>query len=349
MDLASIIKHYEPALIQRYGAMMSYDQRRALSAMRACRTERYGEMVMQCNNCQQTSHCYHSCGHRNCPRCQNHETTLWLERQRQKLLPVEYFMVTFTLPYELRALTRRHQKSIYGALFSCAIETLKQFGINDRKLGAAIAMTAVLHTHSRRLDYHPHLHVVIPGGCLNKKRRQWKSLQGKYLFNEFSLAVVFRAKLLEAIHGLDLPMPSNLPNEWVVDCQHVGRGKAALEYLSRYLYRGVLLENNILADDGQQVTFKYTDSETKATMTRTLKGEDFLWLLLQHVLPKGFRRARDFGFLHGNAKKMLALIQRALRVLILPQEEKARPSFRCALCKTPMHIVAFIPPLWRPG
>ncbi len=304
---------------------------------------------MQCSNCQQTSRCYHSCGHRSCPRCQNHETTLWLERQCQKLLPVEYFMATFTLPCELRTLARRHQKQIYKALFSCAIETLKQFGINDKKLGASIAMSAVLHTHSRRLDYHPHLHVVIPGGCLNKKRRQWKSMRGKYLFNEFSLAVVFRAKMLEAIKHLDLPTPHNLPKQWVVDCQHVGRGKGALEYLSRYLYRGVLAENNIIADDGNHVTFQYIDSETRSTMTRKLKGEDFLWLLLQHVLPKGFRRARDFGFLHGNAKKMLTLIQRTLRVVIPFFEETSRPSFQCTLCKTPMHIVAFIPPLWRAG
>ncbi len=349
MDLASIIEHYKPLLKQRYGTKLSDDQRHALSAMLLCRTKRYGEMVMQCGHCAQQHHCCHSCGHRNCPRCQNHETTVWLERQRKKLLPVEYFMVTFTLPYELRALTRRNPKLLYNAVFTCAVETLKQFGLNDKKLGAAMGMTAVLHTHSRPLDFHPHLHVVVPGGCLDKRRRQWKKMQGKYLFNEFALAKVFRGKLLDAIKDLELAVPSNIPKKWVVDCRHVGKGTHALDYLSRYLYRGVLSENNIVADDGNRVTFRYINSATKAVETRTLKGEDFLWLLLQHVLPKGFRRTRDYGFLHGNAKKMLTLVQRILRVVIPVCEKPQRPPFICPMCKSPMSIVAFFSPGWRSG
>jgi hypothetical protein len=111
-----------------------------------------------------------------------------------------------------------------------------------------------------------------------------------------------------------------LPDKWVVDCKHVGKGMPALKYLSRYLYRGVIGENNIIANQNGEVTFKYIDSHTGQTRYRTLEGEDFLWLVLQHVLPKGSRRVRDYGFLHGNARKLLVLIQLTLKVMVSPTQ-----------------------------
>ena len=197
---------------------------------------------------------FHSCGHRSCPRCQNHDTTLWLERQQQKLLPVDYFMVTFTLPYELRDWVWRNQKQLYALMIQCAVSTLKTFGVNEKKLGGDLGLTTVLHTHNRRLDYHPHLHVIVPGGCMNKKRNQWTKRQGDYLFNAFALAKVFRGCFLASAAQFRLP---KTPAKWVVDCQQVGRGLPALQYLSRYLYRGVISEKNIVSDDGHYVTFRY--------------------------------------------------------------------------------------------
>ncbi len=140
-----------------------------------------------------------------------------------------------------------------------------------------------------------------------------------------------------------------MPARWVVDCTHVGSGQPALEYLSRYLYRGVLSENNIIANHAGRVTFQYTDSRTDQTQTRTLKGEDFLWLVLQHVLPKRFRRVRDFGFLHGNAKKSLQLVQWALHVMLTFRSPRPRPVFRCPACHSPMAFVALLRPPWRFG
>ena len=349
MELASIIEHYQAPLRARYGAELLPVQKQALNAIVHCRSERYGEMVLNCEVCAQQQHYFHSCGHRSCPRCQNHETTEWLARQRQKLLPVDYFMATFTLPYELRAVARQHPKTVYNALFACACSTLKTFGRNNKKLGASLGMTAVLHTHSRRLDTHPHVHVVVPGGCLNRQRRQWKKMKGKYLFNALALARVFRGRLLAALLSEGLSLPAKLPNKWVVDCKHVGKGEPALKYLSRYLYRGVIRENNIITDRNGKVTFRYVDSQSGKTQTRTLKGEDFLWLLLQHVLPKGFRRVRDYGFLHGNAKSMLSLIQRVLGLWIEPKDKPPRPPFTCPTCKAVMKIIAFIRPNWRSG
>ncbi len=177
-------------------------------------------------------------------------------------------------------------------MFQCAVSTLKDFGRNDKHLAAELAMTVVLHTHNRRLDYHPHVHVIIPGGGVNQRRNEWRKLQGKYLFNGFRLATVFRGRLLNAIQQSGLALPKT-PKKWVVQCQSIGRGLPALQYLSRYLYRGVISNQNILSDDGDYVTFQYTDSQTKTLKTRRLRGEDFIALVLQHVLPKGFRRSRD--------------------------------------------------------
>ena len=174
-------------------------------------------------------------------------------------------------------------------------------------------------------------------------------MKGTTLFNALALAKVFRGRLLDALSSEGLSLPDELPRQWVVDCKHVGKGEPALKYVSRYLYRGVIREKNIIADRNGKVTFRYVDSQSGKMQTRTLKGEDFLWLLLQHVLPKGFRRVRDYGFLHGNAKSMLSLIQRVLGLLIEPKDTPARPAFRCPLCQAAMQIIAFIRPRWRSG
>ncbi len=138
----------------------------------------------------------------------------------------------------------------------CVSSTLKDFGLNPKNMGAEIGMTMVLHTHSRRLDFHPNVHVVVPGGGIDKQRRQWKKKKGKYLFNEFSLATVFRARFLEALKAAGLSAPKNVPAQWVVDCDHVGKSITALKYLSRYLYRGVLSERNIVSNKEGRVSFK---------------------------------------------------------------------------------------------
>lgn len=349
MELISIVEQFHDALVAQYSDRLLPGHRNALQAIRRCRTPDSGELQVRCAECEQAQWRALSCGHRSCPKCQNHEASTWLDRQQAKLLPVPYFMVTFTLPYELRPLAWSFQEQIYAMLFACAVSTLKDFGLNPKHLGAQMGMTAVLHTQTRRLDYHPHLHVIVPGGGLDRRRRQWKKIKGKYLFNAFNLARVFRARFLAAVSGAQLKIPVGVPNEWVVDCQPVGTGLPALKYLSRYLYRGVIAEKNILSCHNGEVTFRYRDSATGQTGTRTLKGEDFLWLVLQHVLPKGFRRVRDYGFLHGNAKRFLCLVQLILRVMLEPTPSRPRPVFKCPRCRAVMEITAFRRPAWLSG
>jgi hypothetical protein len=349
MKLADIVETYQTRFEQQYAKRITPPMRHAMAAVRDCRTPRYGEMRLRCTHCHAQASKFHSCGHRSCPGCQHYDTTQWLQRQTLKLLPVDYFMATFTVPRELRSLFWCQQSRCYAMLFECAVNTLKTFGINDPKLGAEQGMTAVLHTHSRQLAFHPHVHIILPGGCLLMQRRQWKKLHGNYLFNEINLAKVFRARFLDAMVRGGLLLPKALPAQWVVNCKHVGKGLPALQYLARYLYRGVISEKNILHDDGTHIIFRYLDSKTNTYHCRKLKGEQFLWRVFMHVLPKGFRRVRDFGLLHGNAKAMLHLVQLLLTVCIPTPTATPRPVFKCVHCQAPMRIAGFIPPAWRAG
>jgi hypothetical protein len=253
----------------------------------------------------------------------------WLERQRAKLLPVAYYLITFTLPAQLRALVYSNQRTAYDLLIKLAWQTLAEFGLNDKTLQGKLGATAVLHTHSRALNFHPHVHIVVPAGAIDTAHNRWRTKQGTFLFPEAALAAVFRGKWFQAMKEHDWKVWAQLPKKWVVDCEWVGNGEKALIYLGRYLYRGVLAEKNILRCEDGQVTFRYTDSGG-ATKTRTLAGADFLWLLLQHVLPKGFRRTRDYGFLHGNCKRLIQRLYLLLRLCAPKPKEK--PSLCCKQC-----------------
>jgi hypothetical protein len=349
MEMASIIDQYYSSYLKIHGHKALPSHLQTLNALRHCRTTQSGELFVKCTQCDNAEWRPLSCGNRHCPKCQNHAVSQWLDKQQVKLLPVPYFMVTFTLPRELRSLVYQHQKQAYALFFNCVVSTLKTFGFNPKHLGAEIGATLVLHTHSRRLNFHPHIHAVVVGGGINKQLCQWKKVKTNYLFNHKALAKVFRARFLAGLKKIGLTVPARFPQKWVVDCTEAGRGLSALKYLSRYLYRGVISENHIVSNKDGIITFSYIDSNTGKTEYRRLKGEDFLQLIVQHVLPRGFRRVRDYGFLHGNAKRIRTLIQLILRVVIPPVKPRRRPVFTCSCCKAEMVILAFRRYGKRPG
>jgi hypothetical protein len=275
MELASIINQYYDSFMAKYSGTLLPGHLNALNAIRRCRTPDSGEVYTLCHQCGHSQWNPMSCGHRSCPKCQNHETSRWIDRQQQKLLPAPYFMVTFTLPYSFRPLAWYHQKEIYPFLFSCAASTLKDFAANPKKLGVKAGMTIVLHTNNRNLDFHPHVHIIIPAGGVDKKSKQWKKKKGKYLFNEKAMAKVFRARFLHELNNAGFSIPKNTPKKWVADCEHVGAGITALKYLARYLYRGVISEKNIIANRDGKITFKYIDNN-KIVKYRTMDGVDFM-------------------------------------------------------------------------
>jgi hypothetical protein len=348
ITLARLIEQFEPDLLLRHGHHLLPSQVQALSAMARCRTRFAPQMLAQCSACGEQRCVPHSCGHRACPHCQQHESQLWLQRQLQSLVPATYFLITFTLPGELRALAWSHQRLVYPMLMQCAWQTLASFSRNDARLAATPGAVGVLHTHSRRLDLHPHVHMVMPAAALDTQRGLWRTKcrrprrrgqaaaaqagSGGFLFSHKALAKVFRAKLLAALQAAGLRLPDSLPATWVVDCRCVGDGQKALLYLGRYLYRGVVQEADILSCCGGKVTFRYRDARSGKAALRTLPGADFLWLVLQHVLPKGLRRVRSFGFLHPNSRRALRLLQLLHLRPARPPAQAApvpRPVWRC--------------------
>ena len=272
-----------------------------------------------------------------------------------------YFLITFTLPAQLRPLAWAHQRIVYAALMDCAWQTLREFAHNHRQLRGCPGAVAVLHTHSRALELHPHVHLAMPGAALDERQRLWRQLQRDqgYLFNHKALAKVFCGKLLDALKAQGLAPPLVLPERWVVDCKRLDHGGAAVVYLGRYLYRGVIQERDIVRCAQAQVTFRYRDSASGKNTTRTVSGTHFLWLVLQHVLPKGFRRSRNFGLLHPNCRhrQRLALLRMRLRPVTvgatascppgMPPFTQAptqpalseRPKLKCRCCGAAMVIV----------
>ncbi|PVZ71709.1 IS91 family transposase [Pelagibaculum spongiae] len=348
-QLIQLLRKHRDSFETQYRHQLNKDQRNAIHALLNCRVSSPVNSSWACTRCSYEDSLPMSCGHRHCPQCQQQTTSDWLARQQKKLLPVHYFMVTFTLPFELRCLAKTHPKALYKIMFTVSASILKNFG-QSKKLGD-IGFTTVLHTHSRQRNLHPHLHIIVAAGGFNTKTKQWKKGNQKYLFNAFALAKVWKARMLQAIHAhQSLWLPDYLPEKWVVDCRKVGFGLPALKYLSRYLYRGVLPDKDIIKTTDTQVTFKYQDSQSKTKKTRSLPILEFLWLIMQHVLPKGLQRVRDYGFLRGNAKKLryrILLVLSTLLDYIIPKKipEKTKPRRICPCCKEEMRCLGVVRPV----
>ena len=343
--LATVIETFAADFLAQYRNRLTAEHYRALTALQQCRSDASPMMQVKCTGCDHQKLVPHSCGHRHCPHCQHHESQQWLERQLNKQVPAEYFLLTFTLPAEFRALTWAHQSVVYAALMQCGWETVRTFSQNDKQLHGTPGAIAVLHTNTRQMEFHPHLHLVMPAAALDGKQKRWRTKRrGKakagYLFNHTALAKVFRAKMLAAIEAAGLRLPPRHPETWVVDCKSVGNGDKALIYLGRYRYRGVIAEKDIVECGNGQVRFRYRNARSGKRESRTVSGAHFLWLVLQHVLPKGFRRARNFGFLHPNCKRLIALLHLMLKFDPRPAASwfKKRAPILCTCCGAVMVI-----------
>lgn len=350
--LSAIIKTFEKAFLEKYRKVLLPSYKNALAAMKHCRSDQGLHMLAACSasDCSGQRYIPHSCGHRSCPHCQNHENWQWIENQLRKKVPARYYLLTFTLPEQLREIAWQNQKAIYSLMFACVQDLLKTFTRNDKTLQGTPGFTTVLHTKARNLDFHPHIHVLMPGASINTETGLWRVKSSKYLFSHKNLAQVFRAKLLEAMVSQGLKVPQTTPRDWVVDCKAVGNGDKAIIYLGKYLYKGVIEEKDILRCVDGNVTFRYLHARTKAYKTKTVSGEYFLYLLMLHVLPKGFQRTRCYGFLHPCCKKLITFLQCVLRVSLKfqTQQKKPRPDISCPVCGAPMKIVMtriYKPPL----
>ena len=203
LELADIFRLHGPEYRAKFSARMLPSHRRAMQDIENCRTESLGGQVYFCQQCQEQRYSYHSCKNRHCPKCQNEQANDWLKAQQSLLLPVPHFLVTFTLPAELRALARSNQKTIYNLLFRAAAAALQQLVQDPRFVGGRLGMVGVLHTWTRQLLYHPHVHYIVTGGGLTQDG-DWKSSRSDFLVPVKALSRIFRAKFRDALKQTEL-------------------------------------------------------------------------------------------------------------------------------------------------
>lgn len=314
------------------------DQFRALNSIRICRTAFAEGAVYGCEKCKSTKFVFHSCGNRACPNCQNHKTSLWLHRQKERLLPCNYFMITLTVPAELRRIPGRKRKQFFEAFFEASSNAIKE--LTYSRLGGTPGMVGVLHTNSRKLDFHPHIHYIVPAIVLNSDENTVKKITKKFFLHQQALANLFRGKLLSKLTALKISFPKHLYNiKWQADCDLKGNGAGALEYLSRYLVKGVVSQKALSYNKNGNICLTYIESKTKERKSKEFTEIALLKTLAGHVLPKGFRRIREYGFFAPAAKKTLAKIQLIFNARPPIEPKPQAPKVMCDCCKSPMRIL----------
>jgi hypothetical protein len=282
--------------------------------------------VYHCPDCDETVYRYHSCRNRHCPKCQGEKAYQWLEQQHDLLLPVSYFMLTFTLPEAIRPVARSHQNLIYDLLFRSSAAATQRLADDPRFIGGQIGMVGVLHTWGRTLIFHPHVHYLIPAGGWDGQT--WLPAREKFLLPVKALSPIFRAKFRDALRETDgfAAIPASAwDQDWVVHCQPVGNGLKAFNYLAPYIFRVAISNSRLISLDNDQVTFRYRDSNTGQSKLLTLEVFEFIHRFLQHVLPKGFVKVRYYGFLGPGARSKLTLIRQQLSPAVEPDSGAQPP------------------------
>lgn len=335
LELAEIFRRYRGAYEHRFGRLPSAEQR-VVHDIISCRTADLGGHLFVCDQCGVITERYNSCRNRHCPKCQKLEREQWLEKRQQELLPVPYFHLVFTVPHPLNPLFLTDPKTLYSLLFRATADTLLTIADDRKHLGAKIGFLAILHTWGQRLDLHPHLHVIVPGGGLSTDNKQWIASRRDFFLPVKVLSRVFRGKFLDEVQKMAQDgqpvFPSRLdPRDepsayrcwldelyaapWVVYSKPpFGGVERGLQYLARYTHRIAISEHRLRRIDDDRVVFEWKDYRDEGKLKlMSLKAIEFLRRFLMHVLPPGFHRIRYYGFLaNRNRTANLELCRRAL-------------------------------------
>ncbi len=353
--IQQIFREHGRTYLERFGDRFPGAHRKVIEAICECRQGGRGHHLFECPECGKCHVANSSCGNRHCPVCQHRKAVEWVYRRQLQLLPCTYFLTTFTLPEELRAVARANQTVVYKAMFNEASASLRTLEADKRFVGCKVAgFFGVLHTWGRQLQYHPHVHFVVPGGGLSKNRDQWVAVNGNFLVHVRALSKMFRARMQAAFkaEGLDERVPKSVwSRDWVVHCEAVGDGRATMKYLGAYVMKVAIAESRIAAYDGKTVRFKYQKVGSSKWRFMTLDVFEFMRRFLQHVLPKGFMKIRHYGFLSPNFGIPLQKIRElicALYELLRSRPLKIKPPqppkpLRCLRCRSIMKWMRFVP------
>lgn len=343
-EIADVFRRYGPAFQARYGRLLGPQHLLVLKALAACRTAQLGGHVLECDSCGHRKQAYNSCHNRHCPKCQASLRGQWFEDRQRDLLPVEYFHVVFTLPDQLGALALQNKTVIYNLLFRAASETLLEAAAGWKDLKARIGFFAILHTWGQKLDLHPHLHCVVPGGGISLEGDRWVSCPRGFFMPVRLLSRLFRGKFLAflkqahqrgelTLAGRLQPLDSDrafrswlgplYDKEWVVYAKPPWKSSEhVLKYLARYTHRVAIANGRLQSIDDGQVTFGYKDYRRQHRQrTLTLSAAEFIRRFMMHILPNGFVRIRYYGFL-ANAHRQEQL-QKIRELLGTPQPTMA--------------------------
>jgi hypothetical protein len=299
--IQEIFRTHGPAYLARFGARMPAEHKKVIAAIIACASPASGSLLYGCEACAQERLLPRCCGNRHCPGCQQHKAYAWLDMQLQRQLPTHHFMLTFTVPEQLRAFIRAHQRIGYAALFETSAAAIKKLAPDPKFLGADTpGFFGVLHTWGRQLQYHPHIHYLVPGGAVSSQDGRWHACSPGFYLPVHALSAIFRAKFRDAMQqqGLLAEIPAALWElDWNVNCQAVGSGQATLKYLARYVFKVAIADSRIVRFDDTEVVFRYRKVHSNRLRTMCLPAFEFMHRFLQHVLPTGFMKVRYFGFL----------------------------------------------------
>ena len=319
LEVADVFQRYGAEYLRKYANQMLPSHHRAFQDILSCRTPALGGHVYSCDHCDYQVYSYHSCKNRSCPKCCRGETELWLEKRQKEMLPVKYFHVVFTIPQELRPYVRSRQKVMYNILMKAAGRSLIKLADDPHYVGGLIGILAVLHTWGRTLEYHPHVHCLVPAGGVSPDR-QWLPARENYLVPVKALSKIFRAMFREMVTA-KLPDPM-IPEaawnkEWVVYCEPTIQGSnKVLDYLGRYVHRIAITNSRLLSIDDGKVTFRYQNCGDSQWKTMTLPANEFIRRFLQHVLPRGIHKVRYYGLWNPAHRNCL----RGLQIVLAPDQ-----------------------------
>lgn len=360
VELADILRLHGDDYQVRHSDRMLPSHFRAMRDIDCCRTPVMGGQIYTCPRCpDEYLYAYHSCKNRACPKCQNHETTRWIESQADYLLPVDYFMLTFTLPHAFNNLARSHQRDVYSAFFRASSESFLLLAARKKHLDGRAGMMGVLQTWARDMSYHVHIHYIVPGGALSHDGMRWNAHRySRWLVPVKALSVCFKRHFKRELEKLGLADTVNSDiwvKPWIVHCQPAGSGQEVIRYLAPYIFRIAISNNRIERLENGQVSFRYRDNDDQ-WQSITVPVDEFIRRFLQHVLPKGFVKVRYYGFMAPRLRTrsftaIIRLLQiRSITAKILHKTGIliSRPIVHqtlCPHCRKPMVLLHILPRL----
>ncbi len=355
--LAEIFKTFGQEYMQMF-PNLPREHRKVIKAIQGCRSGELGVAIYQCQNCGEFHTVNRSCGNRHCPLCQYQKSQIWLEKQKARQLPGPYFMITFTLPEELREFIRGHQDIGYSALFKASSQALKILAKDQKFIGTDLpGFTGVLHTWGRQLTFHPHIHYIVPGGGLSSDKSEWLPSSPGFYVPVKALSRIFKAKFkeeMEKANLLDSIDPLVWRMDWNVNSQAIGESKACLTYLTPYIFKVAIGESKIVSVKDRIVTFKYQKHGSRRYRTMSLDVIEFIRRFLQHVLPSGFMKVRHFGFMSLNCKipieDIQAMVQNHLDtdISLCKENQQNEPKAYCPCCGGILIYLTSIIPISKP-